>query len=84
MREYEPIPEQDEALAKKIIGAAIEVHRELGPGFWRAFTARLWPMSCLLKVSRLKKRRKSSSHTKTFKFLVNNWIYVWEAESSLS
>jgi len=33
VREYEPIPEQDEVLAKKIIGAAIEVHRQLGPGF---------------------------------------------------
>lgn len=33
MRDYEAIPEQDEVLAKKIIGAAIEVHRELGPGF---------------------------------------------------
>ena len=33
MREFEPIPEQDEVLAKKIIGAAIEVHRQLGPGF---------------------------------------------------
>jgi len=31
--EYEPIPAADEALAKEIIGAAIEVHRALGPGF---------------------------------------------------
>ena len=30
---FEPIPESDEELARKIIGAAIEVHRHLGPGF---------------------------------------------------
>jgi GxxExxY protein len=30
---YEPIPAEDEALGHKIIGAAIEVHRLLGPGF---------------------------------------------------
>jgi GxxExxY protein len=30
---YEPIPVADEELAHKIIGAAIEVHRILGPGF---------------------------------------------------
>lgn len=30
---YEPIPAQDEEIAKSLIGAAIEVHRELGPGF---------------------------------------------------
>jgi GxxExxY protein len=30
---YEPIPAEDEELAHKIIGAAIEVHRVLGPGF---------------------------------------------------
>jgi GxxExxY protein len=30
---YEPIPPEDEELAHKIIGAAIEVHRCLGPGF---------------------------------------------------
>ncbi len=31
--EFEPIPESDEKLATQIIGAAIEVHRVLGPGF---------------------------------------------------
>ena len=31
--ELEPIPEADEKLATQIIGAAIEVHRVLGPGF---------------------------------------------------
>jgi len=30
---YAPIPEEDEELARKVIGAAIEVHRALGPGF---------------------------------------------------
>jgi GxxExxY protein len=33
MSEFEPIPEGDEKLATQIIGAAIEVHRGLGPGF---------------------------------------------------
>jgi GxxExxY protein len=32
-RTYEPIPEADEAIAHRILGAAIEVHRELGLGF---------------------------------------------------
>jgi GxxExxY protein len=30
---YAPIPEDDEELARQVIGAAIEVHRILGPGF---------------------------------------------------
>lgn len=31
--EFEPIPAEDEHIAKEVIGAAIEVHRILGPGF---------------------------------------------------
>jgi GxxExxY protein len=31
--DYAPIPEEDEELARRVIGAAIEVHRHLGPGF---------------------------------------------------
>jgi GxxExxY protein len=30
--EYAPIPQEDEELARRVIGAAIEVHRILGPG----------------------------------------------------
>jgi GxxExxY protein len=30
---YEPIPAEDEEIAHQVIGAAIEVHRLLGPGF---------------------------------------------------
>jgi hypothetical protein len=31
--DYAPILEEDEELARRVIGAAIEVHRLLGPGF---------------------------------------------------
>jgi GxxExxY protein len=31
--DFEPVPPEDEDLARKVIGAAIEVHRILGPGF---------------------------------------------------
>jgi hypothetical protein len=31
--DHAPIPEEDEELARRVIGAAIEVHRILGPGF---------------------------------------------------
>ena len=33
---HEPIPAEDEKIAHEIIGAAIEVHRILGPGFLEA------------------------------------------------
>lgn len=30
---FQPIPDEDERIAHEVIGAAIEVHRLLGPGF---------------------------------------------------
>ena len=30
---WEPVDEGDEAIAHRVIGAAIEVHRQLGPGY---------------------------------------------------
>lgn len=33
---HEPIPREDEDIAHQVIGAAIEVHRLLGPGFLEA------------------------------------------------
>lgn len=33
MAAFEPIPNEDERIAHAVIGAAIEVHRILGPGF---------------------------------------------------
>ena len=37
MKRYQPIPEKDEELAHRVIGAAIEVHRILGSGFLESF-----------------------------------------------
>jgi GxxExxY protein len=31
--DYAPVPQEDEELARRVIGAAIGVHRLLGPGF---------------------------------------------------
>lgn len=39
-REHEPIPAATEEIAREVIGAAIEVHRELGPGFIEPVYAR--------------------------------------------
>jgi GxxExxY protein len=38
--DYAPIPEEDEELARRVIGAAIEVHRLLGPGFLESICRR--------------------------------------------
>jgi len=43
---YAQIPVEDEELAHQIIGAAIEVHRILGPGFLESvYEKRLWNMN---------------------------------------
>jgi GxxExxY protein len=38
--QFDPIPAEDEALAHALIGAAIEVHRLLGPGFLESISER--------------------------------------------
>jgi GxxExxY protein len=53
----EPIDERDEALAHQVIGAAIEVHRLLGPGFLESIYERAMEyelISCGLLVEREK------------------------------
>ena len=65
---YEPIPEQDEELAKAVIGAAIEVHRELGPGFLEGIYRRALAYELCLRVWWSSKRRRSSFPTKTSRF----------------
>jgi GxxExxY protein len=37
---FEPIPAEDDRIAHEVIGAAIEVHRHLGPGFLEKIYAR--------------------------------------------
>ncbi len=52
---YAPIPAEDEDLARRVIGAAIEVHRVLGPGFLESIYQRALDYeltSCGLHVGR--------------------------------
>ena len=35
---FDPMPESLERLAKIAVNAAFQVHSELGPDFWKAFT----------------------------------------------
>ena len=48
---WEPVSEQDDELARRIIGAAIEVHKILGPGFLESIYSKA--MEYELKVSGL-------------------------------
>ena len=45
---FDPISKEDEDLAYRIIGAAIEVHRHLGPGFLESIYERAmeYELSC--------------------------------------
>jgi hypothetical protein len=40
-----PLDPKDEDLATRIIGAALTVHRELGPGFWESIYHRAFASS---------------------------------------
>lgn len=54
---YAPIPMEDEELAHKIIGAAIEVHRLLGPGFVEVIYERALLHELQLRGLRVEKQK---------------------------
>ena len=55
---WEPIEDRDEAIAHRVIGAAIEVHRRLGPGFIESIYKRAMIHELLASSLKIEQERK--------------------------
>ena len=59
---FEPIPPETEVLASKIIGAGIEVHRALGPGFLETIYQHALCLEMDIRGIRFERERAISVH----------------------
>lgn len=65
--EYPPIPTADEEIANRVIGAAIDVHRELGPGFLESIYRRALAFELSLRAFEVEQEKDITVPYKTIR-----------------